>query len=122
VPVEAASDARPVTTRTSSSALYLGTVTSAETDRLGAENAELRRRVVAAEQQIDALRVEALERRAEIRAMAEALPSALSRHALVTGMLRDVRRHPDKAGVVGRAIRKLGRAPRKAVRVALRRR
>lgn len=53
--------------------------------------------------------------------MAEALPTAMSRHALVTGMLRDVRHHPDKAGVVGRAIRKLGRAPRKAVRLVLRR-
>ena len=43
------------------------------------------------------------------------------RHALVTGMLRDVRHHPDKAGVFGRAIRKLGRAPRKAARLVLRR-
>ena len=53
--------------------------------------------------------------------MAEALPTAMSRHALVTGMLRDVRHHPDKAGVFGRAIRKLGRAPRKAARLVLRR-
>jgi hypothetical protein len=96
-------------------------VTSAEIERLSAENAELRGRVVAAEQQIDTLRAEALARRAEIRSMAEALPTALSRHALVMGMLRDVRHHPDKGGVVRRAMRKLGRAPRKAVRVALRR-
>ena len=118
---DSSSDARPVTTRTSSSALYLGTVTSAEIDRLSAENAELRRRVQAAEQQIETLRDEALTRRAEVRAMAEALPTAMSRHALVTGMLRDVRHHPDKAGVFGRAVRKLGRAPRKAVRLLLRR-
>ncbi len=96
-------------------------MTSAEIDRLSAENAELRRRVDTAEQQIATLRDEALARRAEVRAMAEALPTAMSRHALVTGMLRDVRHHPDKAGVFGRAIRKLGRAPRKAVRLVLRR-
>ena len=96
-------------------------MTSAEIDRLSAENAELRRRVQAAEQQIETLRDEALTRRAEVRAMAEALPTAMSRHALVTGMLRDVRHHPDKAGVFGRAVRKLGRAPRKAVRLLLRR-
>jgi hypothetical protein len=49
------------------------------------------------------------------------LPTALSRHALITGMMHDVRHHPDKAGVVARAVRKLGRAPRKALRIALRR-
>jgi hypothetical protein len=96
-------------------------VTSAEIDGLSAENDELRRRVHAAEQQIEALRGEALQRRAEIRAMAEALPTAMSRHALVTGMLRDVRHHPDKAGALGRAMRKLARAPRKAVRLVFRR-
>ncbi len=87
------------------------------TPDLATENAELRRRVEAAEQTIAELRADALARRAEVRAMAEALPAALSRHALVTGMLRDVRHHPDKAGVLKRGIRKLGRAPRKAVRL-----
>lgn len=96
-------------------------MTSEETVRLTAENAELRRRVEAAELQIDRLRVEAIDRRTEVRALAEALPTAISRHALVTGMLRDVRQHPDKAGVVKRAIRKLGRAPRKLVRMLTRR-
>lgn len=96
-------------------------MTSAEIDRLSAENTELRRRVEAAEQQIDTLRAEALARRAEVRAIAEALPTAMSRHALVTGMLHDVRHHPDKSGAVGRAIRKLGRAPRKAAGLVLRR-
>jgi hypothetical protein len=96
-------------------------MTSADIDRLSAENDELRRRVEHAEQQIDVLRAEALQRRAAVRSMAEALPTALSRHALVTGMLRDVRHHPDKAGVIGRAVRKLGRAPRKAARLLLRR-
>ena len=96
-------------------------MTSAEIDGLSAENAELRRRVEQAERQIDTLRAEALQRRAEVRAMAEALPTAMSRHALVTGMLRDVRHHPDKAGVFGRAVRKLARAPRKAFRMVFRR-
>ena len=96
-------------------------MTSADIDDLNAENAELRRRVQLAEQQIDTLRTEALQRRAEVRAMAEALPTAMSRHALVTGMLHDVRHHPDKAGVFGRAMRKLARAPRKAVRMVFRR-
>jgi hypothetical protein len=86
-------------------------------DRLRDENSELRRRVEAAEQVISQLRTEALQRRAEVRAMAEALPTAMSRHALVKGMLHDVRHHPDKSGVAGRALRKLGRAPRKALRL-----
>ena len=86
-------------------------------DQLAAENAELKRRVTEAESVIATLRAEALERRAEVRAMAEALPTAMSRHALVMGMLRDVRHHPDKKGVATRAVRKLGRAPRKAARI-----
>lgn len=88
-------------------------------DRLRDENTELRRRVVAAEQVIGELRADALQRRAEVRAMAEALPTAMSRHALVKGMLHDVRHHPDKGGVVRRGVRKLGRAPRKAARIIL---
>jgi hypothetical protein len=91
---------------------------SGDTEALRAENRELRRRVAEAESAIATLRAEALERRAEVRSLAEALPTAMSRHALVTGMLRDVRHHPDKKGVVLRAFRKLGRAPRKALRIA----
>ncbi len=90
---------------------------AATPDPREAENAELRRRVERAEEQIEVLRAEALVRRAEVRSLAEALPAALSRHALVTKMLRDVRHHPDKRGVVQRGVRKLGRAPRKAVRL-----
>jgi hypothetical protein len=97
-------------------------MTSADIERLRAENDELRRRVEHAERQIDALRAEALQRRAAVRSMAESLPSALSRHALITGMLRDMRHHPDKAGVARRAAFKLGRAPRKVMRLLLRRR
>ncbi len=84
---------------------------------LQAENAELRRRVELAEREIGVLRAEALERRTEVRSLAEAFPAAMSRHALVTGMLRDLRRHPDRKGALGRAIRKLGRAPAKAARL-----
>ncbi len=82
-----------------------------------ADHDELRRRLELAEREIEVLRREALERRAEVRALAEALPAAMSRHALVMGMLRDVRHHPDKGGVARRAARKLGRAPRKALRL-----
>jgi len=112
---------RPITTRTSSSALYLGTVTSEEMDRLRAENDELRRRLDVASGEIDVLRAEALERRAEVRTLAEELPAAMSRHALLRDMAGDVVHHPDKIGAIGRAIRKLARAPRKAMRLALRR-
>jgi len=97
-------------------------VSSADLDRLSAENTELRRRIDVAQATIDQLRSEALERRAEVRAMAEALPTAMSRHALVRQMLHDVRHHPDKPGVLGRAVRKLGRAPRKVARLLLGRR
>ncbi|TPW15762.1 MAG: hypothetical protein FD127_591 [Acidimicrobiaceae bacterium] len=92
-------------------------MSSTDLDRLRAENDELRRRVELAEQQIGVLRDEALARRAEVRTMAEALPSAMSRHALVGEMLHDVRHHPDKRGALGRAVRKLGRAPRKLARI-----
>jgi len=90
---------------------------SADLDALRAENAELRRRVELAEHEIQRLRTEALQRRAEVRSLAEAFPAAMSRHALVTGMLRDVRHHPDKVGAFRRGVRKLGRAPRKAARL-----
>ena len=88
-----------------------------EIEALRAENDELRRRVTEAEAAIATLRSEALARRAEVRSLAESLPTAMSRHALVMGMLRDVRHHPDKKGALSRAIRKLGRAPRKAARI-----
>lgn len=84
---------------------------------LQADNAELRRRVELAEREIAQLRTDALARRAEVRSLAEAFPAAMSRHALVTAMVRDVRHHPDKKGALTRAIRKLGRAPRKAARL-----
>ena len=88
-----------------------------EVERLRAENAELRRRVEQAESAIAELRAGALARRAEVRAMAEALPAEISRRTLVRTMFVEAVRHPDKAGVVGRGVRKVGRAPAKAVRI-----
>lgn len=84
---------------------------------LRSDNIELRHRVELAEREIARLRTEALARRAEVRKLAESFPAAMSRHALVTGMLRDLRHHPDKRGVLIRAVRKLGRGPRKAARL-----
>lgn len=91
--------------------------TSDELARLRAENDVLRRRVDEAEQVLSDLKAEALARRAEVRELAEELPAAMSRRAVVTGLLRDLVHHPDKAGVVRRAVAKLGRAPRKLARM-----
>jgi chromosome segregation ATPase len=88
-----------------------------DNDRLRAENAALRARVESAEQALAALKIEAQERRAEVRSLAADLPAAMSRRAVVAGLLRDVVHHPDKPGVVKRAIAKLGRAPRKLARM-----
>lgn len=87
-----------------------------DSERLRAENAELRARVESAEQALAALKIEAQERRAEVRTLAADLPAAMSRRAVLGGMFRDVVHHPDKPGVVRRAIAKLGRAPRKLAR------
>ena len=94
------------------------TVTKAE---LQAQNAEMLRRLDSAEQTIEQLRAEALQRRAEVRTMAEALPTAISRNSLLKSMASDVRNHPDKVGVATRGMLKLGRAPRKAMRILFKR-
>lgn len=91
-----------------------------ELARLRAENTELHRRLAIADTAIDELRSEALARRAEVRAMAEALPAEVSRHALIRATLRDALHHPHKRGVAARAARKLGRAPTKAYRIVTR--
>lgn len=88
-----------------------------ELQSLRDENEELRRRVDAANALIQQLRFEAIARRSEVRALAEAFPAAMSRHALVRQMTSDVVHHPDKVGVLRRAIAKLGRAPRKLLRM-----
>jgi FtsZ-binding cell division protein ZapB len=87
-----------------------------EVERLRAENEQLRHRVDEAERALSALKTEALARRAEVRAFAEELPAAMSRRAVVSGLLRDLVHHPDKPGVIRRAVAKLGRAPRKLAR------
>lgn len=84
---------------------------------LRAENAELQRRVAEVDEALEVLRSEALERRAAVRELAESLPTAMSRRALLVQMGRDVRHHPDKIGVVRRGIAKLGRAPAKLGRL-----
>jgi len=89
----------------------------AELERLRAENAELRRRIGEVDEAIGVLRVEALERRGAVRDLAEALPTAMSRRALLVQMAADVRHHPDKVGVLRRGVAKLARAPRKLGRL-----
>ncbi len=88
------------------------------------ENAELRRRLDVAEGALIEMREEALARRAEVRVLAESLPVEMSRRAMLRVMVSDARHHPDKAGIAKRiparavrAVRKVGRAPRKAVRL-----
>ena len=88
-----------------------------EIELLRVENAELRRRITEVDATIDSLRSEALERRAEVRELAESLPTAMSRRALLVQMGHDVRHHPDKGGVVRRGLAKLGRAPAKLARL-----
>lgn len=88
-----------------------------EMDALRAENAELRRRVAEVDAAIETMRVEALERRAAVRELAESLPTAMSRRALLTKMASDLRHHPDKAGMARRAVAKIGRAPAKLGRI-----
>jgi len=94
-------------------------VPSTELERLERENADLRSRVAAAEAAIDALRHEAIGRRAEVRRLAEQLPAAMSRRVVLRSMAADVAHHPDKIGAAKRLLHKLGRGPRKAVKVAL---
>ena len=88
-----------------------------EIELLRAENAELRRRITEVDAAIETLRSETLERRAEVRELAESLPTAMSRRGLLMQMAGDVRHHPDKAGLLRRAIAKLGRAPAKLARL-----
>ena len=84
---------------------------------LRAENADLRRRLELAELALEALAAEARARRAEVRVLAESLPTAVSRHAVLREMLSDARHHPDKSGVVRRGVAKACRAPRRAIRL-----
>jgi chromosome segregation ATPase len=95
-------------------------VSSEELDHLRAENAELRSRIERAQSEIDVLRTESLQRRDEVRRLVADLPAVVSRKSVIREMVREGLHHPDKMGVTGRAIRKLGRAPRKAIRLITR--
>ena len=96
------------------------TVSSGELDQLRSENAELRRRIEEVRIEIDALRAESLQRRAEVRELVADLPKVVSRRTVMRQMVIQGAHHPDKSGVMGRAVRKVGRAPRKAYRTITR--
>ena len=87
-----------------------------ELQMLRAENADLRRRVEAAEAAIGMLREEALQRRQQVRDLVADLPVAMSRKTLLRQVVRDAVSHPDKKGVVVRAANKGRRGVRKATR------
>ena len=91
-----------------------------ELDQLRSENAELRQRIEVVRAEIDELRAESLQRRDEVRQLVADLPTVVSRRTVVREMLREAVNHPDKPGVLRRALRKLGRAPRKAWRMITR--
>ena len=80
-----------------------------EAEQLRTENADLRRRVAAAEAAIAELRAEALARRQEVRALVADLPVAMSRKTLLRQVASDVVHHPDKKGVVVRVVNKIRR-------------
>ena len=85
-------------------------------DTLREENADLHRRVVAAEAAIAELRAEALERRQQVRALVADLPVAMSRKTLLRQVFTDAVRHPDKKGVAVRIVNKARRTARNTLR------
>ena len=87
-----------------------------DVELLRAENEDLRRRVDAAEAAIAVLREEALQRRQQVRDLVADLPVAMSRKTLLKQVLSDAVHHPDKKGVVVRAVNKARRGVRKATR------
>jgi uncharacterized protein (DUF1501 family) len=88
----------------------------ADNQALRAENKALTVRFSEIEGELAALRAEALERRSDVRRLAEALPAAMSRRTLLVQMADDVRHHPDKRRMAGRAVAKLGRGVKKVGR------
>ena len=95
-------------------------MSSDELDHLRSENAELHRRLETTRGEIDELRADALQRRDEVRQLVADLPTVISRRAVVREMVREGVNHPDKPGVFGRGLRKIGRGPRKAIRLITR--
>lgn len=77
------------------------------------QNSALRARVDAAEQAIRLLRLESQQRTIEVRQLVQDVPATSSRWAVLRSLGRDVRHHPDKAGVVTAVARKVGRVPRR---------
>lgn len=76
-----------------------------ESDRAGRLDVEeVEARLVALEQESD-------RRRAAIRERLDDLPAALSRRALVSAAVTDLRAAPDKGAIVNRGLRKIGRIP-----------
>lgn len=73
------------------------------------------------EARLDALELESKRRRAELRAIAAALPEATSRRALVRSLASDLRNAPDRGLVAKRVVLKLLRLPSDLVRRARRR-
>ena len=68
------------------------------------------------EERLTALEAASDQRRAEMRAVLDDLPAALSRRALVSAVITDARTAPDKGAIVARGLRKLGRMPAAAWR------
>ncbi len=87
-----------------------------ELQSLRVENADLRRHVQVAEDAIAELRLEALDRRQQVRALVADLPVAMSRKTLLRQVAVDAIRHPDKAGVAARVVNKMRRTIRNAIR------
>ncbi|MDJ0768344.1 MAG: hypothetical protein QNJ12_06100 [Ilumatobacter sp.] len=69
-----------------------------------------------AEALIDELQRESELRRAELRAIAAAMPEAVSRRALVRSMAKSIATAPDKPRVVRRVVAKIVRTPLDMVR------
>lgn len=63
------------------------------------------------EERLQALEHASDERRAELRAVLDDLPHAVSRRALVAAAAKDFRAAPAKGDIVRRGLRKLGRIP-----------
>ena len=70
------------------------------------------------DERLTALEVASDQRRAELSAVLDDLPAALSRRALVSAAIADARTAPDKGAIVIRGVRKLGRMPAAAWRRA----
>ena len=62
-------------------------------------------------EQIDELRAASREREAVLRDIAAQLPAAVSRRAVLTAMVKDLRSVPDRGSVAKRVVAKILRTP-----------